>query len=68
MTYYSTANSPEAVKQAVFNAIQAIHAAGITLADKAHALTILAEIATQMKDDGEANTRNWQEVVNDWGE
>lgn len=67
MTNYSTANAPAAVKAAVLNAIQAIHTAGISLTDKAHALTILAEIATQMKDADEVNTRNWQTVVNEWG-
>lgn len=68
MTNYSTANSPEAVKAAVLSAIECIHNAGITLADKATALTILAEIATQMKDAAEVNTRNWQTVVNEWGD
>lgn len=68
MTYYKDANAPAAVRNAVLNAIQSIHTAGITLTDKAHALTILAEIATQMKDADEVNTRNWQIVVNEWGE
>ena len=64
MTNYNHAG----VKAAVLAAIEAIHGAGISLVDKANALTILAEIATQMKDDHEVNTRDWQSIVSEWGD
>jgi hypothetical protein len=68
MTNYTTANAPAAVKAAVLAAIECIHNAGICLTDKAIAMTIIAEIATQMKDHPEVNTRDWQTVVNEWGD
>lgn len=68
MTNYTAANAPEAAKQSVLAAIECIHVAGITLPDKALSLTILAEIATQMKDHPEVNTRDWKTVVNEWGD
>lgn len=68
MTLYSTCNSPSAVRNAVVDAIRAIHTAGITLSDKAIALTILAEIATIMKDDSQVMQRTWQKYTHNWGE